>query len=172
MPVDGARVSMPMGWSRLLQRWPSEDSLYAGWLVGRWPLGPPRTPPLGGAWLRVGLFSSPPIHCTQRYLQPSFVEPMCVHVSGHCAPQPRFSSAIVWGAYDIWMFRGCRAWSQWGVVHRFHVRLACRKFWFSVRCTGPLTPGAAALAGAAGAGGGPRQTSGRHRGGGGGPQSA
>eukprot|EP01047_Picozoa_sp_COSAG01_P121714 COSAG01_NODE_50519_length_362_cov_3.832700_1_plen_70_part_10 len=29
-----------------------------------------------------------------------FVEPMCV--SGHCAPQPRFYSAIVWGAYDMW----------------------------------------------------------------------
>jgi hypothetical protein len=31
----------------------------------------------------------------------------------------------------MWMFRGSRAWSQWGVVHRFHVLLACRKFWFS-----------------------------------------
>jgi hypothetical protein len=30
----------------------------------------------------------------------------------------------------MWMFRGSRAWSQWGVVHRFHVLLACRKFWF------------------------------------------
>jgi hypothetical protein len=29
------------------------------------------------------------------------------------------------------MYRGSRAWSQWGVVHRFHVLLACRKFWFS-----------------------------------------
>ena len=75
------------------------------------------------------LFFSPPRTSTQRYLQPPFVEPMCV--SGHCAPQPRFSSAIVWGAYDMWMFRGSRAWSQWGVVHRFHVLLACRKFWFS-----------------------------------------
>jgi hypothetical protein len=65
----------------------------------------------------------------QRYLQPPFVEPVCV--SGHCAPQPRFSSAIIWGAYDMWMFRGSRAWSQWGGVHRFHVLLACRKFWFS-----------------------------------------
>jgi hypothetical protein len=54
---------------------------------------------------------------------------MCV--SGHCAPQPRFSSAIIWGAYDMWVFRGSRTWSQWGVVHRFHVLLACRKFWFS-----------------------------------------
>eukprot|EP01047_Picozoa_sp_COSAG01_P074818 COSAG01_NODE_12622_length_1709_cov_6.138509_2_plen_106_part_00 len=58
-----------------------------------------------------------------------FVEPMCV--SGHCAPQPRFYSAIVWGAYDMWMFRGSKSWSQWGVVHRVHVLLACRKFWFS-----------------------------------------
>jgi hypothetical protein len=31
----------------------------------------------------------------------------------------------------MWMFQGSRAWSQWGVVHRFHVLLACRKFWFS-----------------------------------------
>ena len=31
----------------------------------------------------------------------------------------------------MWMFRGSRAWSQWEVVHRFHVLLACRKFWFS-----------------------------------------
>ena len=75
-------------------------------------------------------FSTKNTHtCTQRYLQPPFVEPMCV--SGHCAPQPRFSSAIIWGAYDMWMFRGSRAWPQWGVVHRFHVLLACRKFWFS-----------------------------------------
>jgi hypothetical protein len=29
------------------------------------------------------------------------------------------------------MFQGSRAWSQWGLVHRFHVLLACRKFWFS-----------------------------------------
>jgi hypothetical protein len=79
------------------------------------------------------LFFSPPRTstrtCTQRYLQPPFVEPMCV--SGHCAPRPRFSYGIVRGAYDMWMFRGSRAWSQWGVVHRFHVLLACRKFWFS-----------------------------------------
>jgi hypothetical protein len=67
----------------------------------------------------------------QHYLQPPFVEPMCV--SGHCTPQPRFSSAIVWGAYDMWMLRGSRAWSQWGVVHRFHVLLACRKFWLQPR---------------------------------------
>jgi hypothetical protein len=67
---------------------------------------------------------------TQRYLQPPFVEPMCV--SGHCAPQPRSSSAVVWGACDMWMFRGSRAWSQWGVVQHFHVLLACRKFWFCV----------------------------------------
>jgi hypothetical protein len=82
--------------------------------------------------LRVAPFFSPPrtsTACTQRYLQPPFVEPMCV--SGHRAPQPRSSSAIVWGAYDMWMFQGSRAWSQWGVVHRFHVLLACRKFWFS-----------------------------------------
>jgi hypothetical protein len=65
----------------------------------------------------------------QHYLQPPFVEPMCV--SGHCTPQPRFSYGIVWGAYDMWMLQGSRAWSQWGVVHRFHVLLACRKFWFS-----------------------------------------
>jgi hypothetical protein len=78
------------------------------------------------------LFFSPPTStrtCTPRYLQPPFVEPMCV--SGHCAPRPRFSYGIVRGAYDMWMFRGSRAWSQWGVVHRFHVLLACRKFWFS-----------------------------------------
>jgi hypothetical protein len=31
----------------------------------------------------------------------------------------------------MWMFWGSRTWSQWGVVHRFHVLLACRKFWFS-----------------------------------------
>jgi hypothetical protein len=54
---------------------------------------------------------------------------MCV--SGHCAPHSRFSYAIVWGTYDMWMSRGSRAWSQWGVVRRFHVLLACRKFWFS-----------------------------------------
>jgi hypothetical protein len=37
---------------------------------------------------------------TQRYLQPPFVEPMCV--GGQlCAPQPRFSYATVWGAYDM-----------------------------------------------------------------------
>jgi hypothetical protein len=29
------------------------------------------------------------------------------------------------------MFRGSRAWSQWGAVHRSYVLLACRKFWFS-----------------------------------------
>jgi hypothetical protein len=29
------------------------------------------------------------------------------------------------------MFQGSRAWPQWGVVHRFHVLMACRKFWFS-----------------------------------------
>jgi hypothetical protein len=28
------------------------------------------------------------------------------------------------------MFRGSRAWSQWGIVRRFHELLACRKFWF------------------------------------------
>jgi hypothetical protein len=68
---------------------------------------------------------------TQRYFQATlpFVEPMCV--SGHCAPHSRFSYAIVWGTYDMWMSRGSRAWSQWGVVRRFHVLLACRKFWFS-----------------------------------------
>jgi hypothetical protein len=36
---------------------------------------------------------------TQRYLQPPFVVSMCV--SGHCAPQPRFSYAHVWVAYDM-----------------------------------------------------------------------
>ena len=30
----------------------------------------------------------------------------------------------------MWMFRGGRACSQWGLVHRFHVLFACRKFWF------------------------------------------
>jgi hypothetical protein len=76
------------------------------------------------------------IHTTLRYLQPPFVT-MCV--SGHCAPQTRFSYATIWGAYDMWMFRGSRAWSQWGVVRRFHVLLACRKFWFCyVVC--PLLP--------------------------------
>jgi hypothetical protein len=33
----------------------------------------------------------------------------------------------------MWMLRGSRAWSQWGVVHRFHVLLACRKFWLQPR---------------------------------------
>jgi hypothetical protein len=76
--------------------------------------------------------------CTQRYLHPPFVDPMCV--SGHCAPQPRFSSAIIWGAYDMCVFQGSRAWPQWGVVHRFHVLMACRKFWFSNIIEMPLPP--------------------------------
>jgi hypothetical protein len=38
---------------------------------------------------------------------------------------------MAWGTYDMWMFRGSRAWSQCGVAHRFYVLLACRKFWFS-----------------------------------------
>jgi hypothetical protein len=54
---------------------------------------------------------------------------MCV--SGHCAPQPRFSYFMTWGTYDMWMFWGSRAWSQCGVAHHFYVLLACRKFWFS-----------------------------------------
>jgi hypothetical protein len=52
---------------------------------------------------------------------------MCV--SGHCAPQPHFSFATEWGAYDTWVFRGSRAWSKEGVVHRSYVLLVCRKFW-------------------------------------------
>jgi hypothetical protein len=78
---------------------------------------------------------------TQGYLQPPFVT-MCV--SRHCAPQTRFSYATVWGAYDMWMFRGSRSWSQWGVVRRFHVLLACRKFWFCY-VVRPLLPAPAAL---------------------------
>jgi hypothetical protein len=40
----------------------------------------------------------------------------------------------------MWMFRGSRSWSQWGVVRRFHVLLACRKFWFCY-VVRPLLPG-------------------------------
>jgi hypothetical protein len=75
----------------------------------------------------IAFFSLSTRTSTQRYLQPPFVT-MCV--SRHCAPPIRFSYATVWGVYDMWMFRGSRSWSQWGVVRRFHVLLACRKFWF------------------------------------------
>jgi hypothetical protein len=30
----------------------------------------------------------------------------------------------------MWMLWGSRILSQWGVVHRSHVLLVCRKFWF------------------------------------------
>jgi hypothetical protein len=30
----------------------------------------------------------------------------------------------------MWMLQGSRVWSQWGVVHRSYVLLACRKFGF------------------------------------------
>jgi hypothetical protein len=73
---------------------------------------------------------SPPEHQNlhTRLLQPPVVVPM--FASGHCAPQPRSSCTTVWGTYDMWMFQGSRAWSQWGVVHRSCVLLVCRKFWF------------------------------------------
>jgi hypothetical protein len=53
---------------------------------------------------------------------------MCV--SGHYAPQPRWSYATIWGAYDLWLFRGSRSRPQWKVVHYYCVPLVCRKFWF------------------------------------------
>jgi hypothetical protein len=30
----------------------------------------------------------------------------------------------------MWLFRGSKAWLQWGVVHHSYVLLVCRKFWF------------------------------------------
>eukprot|EP01047_Picozoa_sp_COSAG01_P069824 COSAG01_NODE_10431_length_2167_cov_8.562863_2_plen_189_part_00 len=53
-----------------------------------------------------------------------------------CALQPRSSYATthistIWGAYDMWMFQGSRAWFQWGFVRHSYVLLVCRKFWFS-----------------------------------------
>jgi hypothetical protein len=61
-------------------------------------------------------------------LRPPIVVPM--FVNGHCAPQYRPSYTTARNAYDMWMLQGSRAWSRWGVVHRFYVLLACRKFWF------------------------------------------
>jgi hypothetical protein len=65
---------------------------------------------------------------TQRYLQPPLVVPM--FVSGHYAPQILPSYVIIWGAYDMCLFRGSGAWLQWGDVGRSYVLLVCRKFWF------------------------------------------
>eukprot|EP01047_Picozoa_sp_COSAG01_P031962 COSAG01_NODE_2292_length_7969_cov_3.362262_1_plen_208_part_00 len=52
------------------------------------------------------------------------------NVSGHCAPQHRSNNAVIWDAYDMWLFQGSEAWLQCGVVHHSYVLLVCRKFWF------------------------------------------
>jgi hypothetical protein len=80
-------------------------------------------------------FTRPPPQSTHHYLQPPIVVPICV--SGHCAPQPRFSYATAWGAYDMWVFQGSRSWPQGRVVHRSYVLLVCRKFWIFVHGCGP-----------------------------------
>eukprot|EP01047_Picozoa_sp_COSAG01_P020579 COSAG01_NODE_1173_length_11400_cov_2.767366_20_plen_201_part_00 len=54
----------------------------------------------------------------------------CQCISGHCAPRPLCRYEITRGVYDRWLFQGSGAWSQWVVVHRVHVLLVCRKFWF------------------------------------------
>jgi hypothetical protein len=68
------------------------------------------------------------------------------NVSGQWAPQHRSSHAIMCGAYGMWLFRGSKAWLQWGVVHHSYVLLVCRKFWFLASLSSPLTPGRLAAA--------------------------
>jgi hypothetical protein len=61
----------------------------------------------------------------QGYLQP----PSCgANVSGHAsAPQYRSNYAIIWGAYDMWLFRGSGLWSQCEVVHHCARRAAAAR---------------------------------------------
>jgi hypothetical protein len=82
----------------------------------------------------------------QRYFQPPVLVPMCV--SGPCATQPCSNYTTVWGSYNTWVFRGSRACSQGGVVHRAYVLLVCRKFWFSDQ--GAIPPGTSRTASDAG----------------------
>jgi hypothetical protein len=86
---------------------------------------------------------------TQRYNICNMQPPPCgtnVCKWALCTVHHNLALVMLWGAYDIWVFRGSRSGPQWGVVHHSYVLLVCRKFWFLASLSSPLTPGRLAAA--------------------------